>query len=269
KSIEIQAGYFNFENYNKKTFNEKFTNTFGFPDVVDLKPEKLWNSNLCNVILAFQRAIEQCVLELLDSILQKNEFVNENIQIACGGGVFHNSVLVGKLIKKYGVDIFVPPCPGDLGSSIGAVNFGLLSQGKEPLFEMSPFLGPVADDLESFQNLFECISLGEVTSTSTIMELLERDETIAIYSGRLEIGPRALGARSLICNGDSKSAVEALNEKRKKREPFRPVAPISNKDYLAEIIGPNMKLSPIFSWMGAVIGVADPEGIGNPSCLHH
>ena len=47
------------------------------------------------------------------------------------------------------------------------------------------------------------------------------------------------------------------------------MAPICNKDYLAEINGPNMKLSPIFNWMGAVIGVADPEGIGNPSCLHH
>ena len=64
----------------------------------------------------------------------------------------------------------------------------------------------------SFQNLFECMSLGEVKSTSTIIELLERDETIAIFSGRLEIGPRALGARSLICNGDSKSALKEIEK---------------------------------------------------------
>jgi len=269
KNIVIEHGYFNFDDYSHITFTSKFTDLFGFADVTDLDTKKLWGSNLCNVINAFQRTIEKCIFDLIDIYLESLNLDKDSV-IACGGGVFHNSVLVGKLLKKYGNKIFVPPCPGDMGSSIGAVNFGLLTSGLKPISNIWPFIGPKAEDLNSYNNLFKCVASGHIESVVAIKELLNINETVAIYNGNFEIGPRALGSRSLICNGNSLKAVTSLNERLKKRESFRPIAPICDDVLIRKILNiESDSLSTIFKWMGAVSEIINIDSEKSPSCMHH
>lgn len=267
KKIKIDKEYFNYERYDQKSYNSKFTEVFGFPDVEVLDPGLLWNSNLCNVIFAFQRALEECVFDVIDASLSRHLAINVRYQIVCGGGVLHNSVLVGRLLARYGGDLFVPPCPGDLGSSIGAANFGLLCQKLSPLNSLSPYLGPPAEDLARFDNLFEKIESLENNALSVAINHIKNGDTLAVYSGQLEVGPRALGARSLICDGSSKIAVAKLNEKRKRREPFRPVAPICNEDFFKQISSMVNSNSRVLNWMGAVVKVDDVNY--QEACIHH
>ena len=267
KKIKIDKAYFNYGTYNQSSFTEKFTEKFRYPDISELEPEKLWNSNLCNVIASFQNALEECVIDVIDSCVEQLTSAGSKFNIICGGGVLHNSVLVGKLISRFGADLFVPPCPGDLGSSIGAANFGLICKGFPLLNSLHPYLGPHAEDLEEFDHLFEKLVIKNSDVPSFVFDLLKKNETIAVYSGGLEIGPRALGARSLICDGDSRTAVEILNKKRKKREAFRPVAPICSKNYLDKILSPEISRSKVFNWMGAVVRINELNG--GSSCIHH
>lgn len=267
--VIIDERFFNFKDISEKTYKEKFNEFFGDADVTNLVPELLWGSNLANVVAAFQRVLEKSIFSIIEFYINKIGInVNQKNALVCGGGVMHNSVLIGKLIEKYEQSVFVCPCPGDQGSSIGAANFGMLVDNNELISKLSPFVGPVAEDLNDYDHLFQ--KVGDVKeSYQKILELLDADETIAIYSGKLEIGPRALGARSLICNGNSSKAVELLNEKRKKREAFRPIAPICNKKFLSQFIFPVNSESEIYNWMGAVIKMNSVKKIDNPSCVHH
>ena len=94
----------------------------------------------------------------------------------------------------------------------------------------------------------------KVKSTySKILELLSADESFAVFSGYSEIGPRALLSRSICCNAKSEIALKRLNIKIKKREAFRPIAPVINKKYLYENFEFNENSIQNSFWMGQLI----------------
>lgn len=170
----------------------------------------------------------------------KEETGESNLCLA--GGVALNSVLNGRLSRELGFEqTFIPPYPGDDGISIGCCAFGLY--GNELLDEkttqpkvwtepLSPYLGPAYSE----RQIKEAISAAEPwleveaernedRRLETMAEEIASGGVVAWYHGRSEMGPRALGHRSILADPRKKGLVRFINEYVKKRESFRPFAP--------------------------------------------
>jgi carbamoyltransferase len=176
----------------------------------------------------------------------KSKTNQKNLCIA--GGVALNSVLNGRLSRELGFKkVFIPPYPGDDGIAFGCCAYGLFgnqaiskeeenntTSPKPKLWTepISPYLGPEY----SYDDIRRAV---EATSAWLDVELVNSDErkydimsreiesggVIAWYQGRSEVGPRALGHRSILADPRKKGLVRFINEGVKKRESFRPFAP--------------------------------------------
>ena len=173
----------------------------------------------------------------------KEETGETNLCIA--GGVALNSVLNGKLSRELGFEnTFIPPYPGDDGIAVGCCAFGLYGHDSSgstssdsedvPLWSepLSPYLGPMPTNNEIQEAISHASPWLEVetvrdesTRNDLIVEELSNGGVVAIYNGRSELGPRALGHRSILADPRKKGLVRFINEFVKKRESFRPFAP--------------------------------------------
>lgn len=163
--------------------------------------------------------------------------------LCLAGGVALNSVLNGRLARELGFDqTFIPPYPGDDGVAIGCCAYGLfgneaLAKAKEPstpvwTTPVSPYLGPdqtefaIKRAIEAAAPWLDVETIrNEDRKVEFIAEELETGTVVAWYQGRSEMGPRALGHRSILADPRKKGLVRFINEKVKKRESFRPFAP--------------------------------------------
>lgn len=165
--------------------------------------------------------------------------------LCLAGGVALNCVANGKLLKK-GIfdDIWIQPAAGDAGGALGAafaVWHGYLGNSRDPNADDSmagAFLGPSFSQSEIEQRLaaagatFEVLPEQEVL-TRTVDALVE-DKAVGWMRGRMEFGPRALGARSILGDPRSPTMQKMLNLKVKYRESFRPFAPSVRREDLAD-----------------------------------
>ncbi len=176
--------------------------------------------------------------------IQQFSYLNHCIS---SGGVGLNSVLNGRLSRELGFkNVFIPPYPGDDGIAVGCCAYALYgnqaleskqeeeSSTKPPLWTqpLSPYLGPDYS-YDEIRNEIEAASpwldVELVTSDERKFEIMsteiESGGVIAWYQGRSELGPRALGHRSILADPRKKGLVRFINESVKKRESFRPFAP--------------------------------------------
>ncbi len=150
-----------------------------------------------------------------------------------------NSASLDKLasldfVKK----ITVPPSPGDSGSAIGAAYYSFLKNNKEINTLPKPSLFPSKYDSGNQKKLagkiinskFQIISSNPSEIINIAAELIKDGKVIGTILDNSETGPRALGNRSLICDGKNKVAVKFLNTNIKKRSPFRPTAPCMQRE---------------------------------------
>jgi carbamoyltransferase len=168
----------------------------------------------------------------------KEQTGQTNLCIA--GGVALNSVLNGRLSRELDFkNTFIPPYPGDDGIAVGCCAFGLygVASAKEapvPLWNaaLSPYMGPMYTDVdmkEAISWASPWIDVQTVSNEDERIDLMVREiessGVIALYTGRSELGPRALGHRSILADPRKKGLVRFINEFVKKRESFRPFAP--------------------------------------------
>ncbi|KAL3800370.1 hypothetical protein HJC23_003666 [Cyclotella cryptica] len=165
--------------------------------------------------------------------------------LCLAGGVALNSVLNGRLSRELGFrNTFIPPYPGDDGIAVGCCAFGLFGRRgstvstkglcvapawKEPL---SPYLGPLYTDAsikEAISWAAPWLDVQTVQNEKERIDLIVKEiassGVVALYMGRSELGPRALGHRSVLADPRKKGLVRFINEFVKKRESFRPFAP--------------------------------------------
>lgn len=168
--------------------------------------------------------------------------------LCLAGGVALNSVLNGRLARELGFqDTFVSPYPGDDGIAVGCCAFGLWSNshldnrpadggdnGFAPVWRrpISPYLGPdpseqeIKDAVESGKKWLDIEVIRDDDARVALMvEELEAGAVIAWYRSRSEMGPRALGHRSILADPRKKGLVRFINGEVKSRESFRPFAP--------------------------------------------
>ena len=157
-----------------------------------------------NLASSVQAAITELISDLLASFQKKTGLQ----QICLGGGVFHNTLLVASLERKFGVgNIFVPPAPGNAGCALGATAWIWHQQmGKPRNPEVrSVYWGPIfarTEIKDVLDNVKACYSLhytGEKTLDSAV-QLLRAGKIVGWFHGATEFGPRALGNRSILAS---------------------------------------------------------------------
>ena len=176
--------------------------------------------------------MQAAITELTSDLLASFEKKTSLHQICLGGGVFHNTLLVASLERRFGVgNIFVPPAPGNAGCALGAAAWIWHQQmGKPRNPEVrSVYWGPffprteIKDVLDNVKARYTLHYTGEKALDSAI-QLLRAGKIVGWFQGATEFGPRALGNRSILASPWAQYVSENLNDYVKHRESFRPFA---------------------------------------------
>ena len=228
-SFKLDQSYFNYATGLTMT-NEKFDRLFG-QKRRDPSKEDISQFHM-DIASSIQNVTEKIMLKISKSL--RNEFKIDNLCLA--GGVALNCVANGKILKeKIFENIWTQPAAGDAGGSLGAVlALWHLELNKDrsinPRDSMSgSYLGPeysqsfIEQELKYNGAKFEVLSETEIIEKTS--ESLTQGKAIGWFQGRMEFGPRALGARSIIGDPRSETMQKNLNLKIKYRESFRPFAP--------------------------------------------
>jgi len=181
---------------------------------------------------SIQAVTEDVVLKLARDIAQSTGQKN----LCLAGGVALNCVANGKLLReKVFEGLWIQPAAGDAGGALGAALAAYHMFCGRPRGHMRTdamrggFLGPryeqpdIERRLKAVGAAFECLSDEDLIDR--VAAALATGSVVGWHQGRMEFGPRALGARSILADPRSPSTQKALNLKVKQRESFRPFAP--------------------------------------------
>ena len=238
-SFKLNMKYFNYATGLTMT-NDKFSKLFN--GKVRNPDKDLITSFHMDLAASIQSVTEEIVLRLTNSISKETRIKN----LCLAGGVALNCVANGKILKNNIFDsIWVQPAAGDAGGSLGAAlgywHQELANERKISKFAdgmNGSYLGP-SYDVETIK--IELNKLGakyelkdEESLLETVAKNLSNNKTVGWFQGRMEFGPRALGARSIIADPRSDKMQKELNLKVKFRESFRPFAPSILREDLNE-----------------------------------
>ena len=147
-------------------------------------------------------------------------------------------------IQQLGVfeSTYFVPNPSDCGLSAGAALFVYWNRGGNGEFSgydqyFSPYLGSEVfdkNDLPALKGKYPHVELESGQVTSVLAKLVHGDYMVGVIRGRYEVGPRALGNRSILCNPLNKNMKDIVNRKVKHREWYRPFAPIAAAERAAD-----------------------------------
>jgi len=163
-----------------------------------------------------QKAFEEAFISVFTEIVKK--FPNYPVIITGGGGL--NVLLNERIRNEFGVKVFVPPNPNDCGLSLGA----LFSMTRPQERVNVTYNGIPLLDKGSLGEIVERRGARKTTAAETA-RLLKEGKIIGFVYGDSEVGPRALGNRSIVCDPSILEMKDILNSKVKFREWYRPFAP--------------------------------------------
>lgn len=191
------------------------------------------DKNKKHIAKSIQNILEKIVIEYIENLYNIYKIGN----LCLAGGLFLNCVLNHKILKNTKIqNIHIIPSSGDDGQSIGAAfylykkYFGNIINKKS----ISPFLGLsysntfILETLKEYKMKYEFLTDSELIKEIT--SLLEKGFVLGLLRGRSEMGPRALGHRSILASPKEYYTREHLNRYVKHRETFRPFAPIVTAD---------------------------------------
>ncbi len=234
-SFRLDQRYFNYATGLTMT-NDKFDKLFGRKPR-NPETEQITQFHM-DIAASIQKVTEEIMIKLVTAI--RNEYEIKNLCLA--GGVALNCVANGKILKEKIFDkIWIQPAAGDAGGSLGAaLALWYLEEGKKRVVNNKDDMKGSYLGCEFTQNEIEkeLKSLGANFKTYDYESILDKtsdflmnEKVVGWFQGRMEFGPRALGARSILGDPRSSKMQKNLNLKIKYRESFRPFAPsILNED---------------------------------------
>ena len=237
-SFRLDLSYFNYCTGLTMT-SARFHDLFGAPP----RPaESMLTQKHMDIAASIQQVTEEVVLRLARSLVK--ETGEKNLCLA--GGVALNCVANGKVLREGGQDhLWIQPASGDAGGALGAALAAYHLHLKQPrqLTDLSDsmkgsYLGPVFSDekiikrLEGVGARFEVLKEDDLIRSC--VKILEEGKAVGWFQGRMEFGPRALGARSILGDARSPQMQSVLNLKVKFRESFRPFAPSVLREDVSE-----------------------------------
>ena len=187
------------------------------------------NQHHLDVAASIQLVTEEILLAMARHVHKETGLEN----LVLGGGVALNCVANGRILRETPFEkIWIQPAAGDAGSSLGAaliIWHQYLKNDRSFAGQKSSLLGPEFDvqEIRSALNAKNVpfTELDQEDVPTYVAQLLGQQKIVGFFSGRMEFGPRALGARSILADPRSAEMQGRLNEKIKKREDFRPFAP--------------------------------------------
>ena len=227
-SFRLDQSYFNYLSGLTMT-NEKFSSLFGGPPRA---PESKLTQREMDLARSIQDVCEEIVLRM-----SRTAHSQTGLDSLClAGGVALNAVANGRVLREGPFKrVWVQPAAGDAGGSLGAALlawFRYFSEARSinPKDSMrGSLLGPEYADGEIERALsaagarFDRMHPDEIASTTAT--LVAQEKVVGWFQGRMEFGPRALGARSIIADARNPDMQALINLKIKFREGFRPFAP--------------------------------------------
>lgn len=199
---------------------------YRFPDDKLVKFKELQKcvtkNNIEDVVIAStaQHSFSQNFFKIFEELLPEIESQSNNLIMS--GGCSLNVLINHEIKKRYPhINIFVPPNPHDSNLSIGMIVQQLKPKNKHDLTYTGSFLEDLPDMIDYIKEK-RC----EEISLDYLVKLLRSGKIIGFLNNRCEVGPRALGNRSILCDASYKNMKQILNEKVKFREWFRPFAPV-------------------------------------------
>ena len=227
-TFRLNMQYFNYCTGLTMT-NKRFDKLFGGPP---RHPESPIEQKHMDIAASIQKVTELVLIKLATTL--RNETQVDNICLA--GGVALNCVANGKLLRS-GIfnNLWVQPAAGDAGGALGAALVGWYNGkgGKRTISSKDEmkgsYLGPcfnanqIKDTLDSKGAIYDVLE--DQLLFPRLAEILDSKSVIGWFQGRMEFGPRALGARSIIADPRSAKMQSVMNLKIKYRESFRPFAP--------------------------------------------
>ncbi len=228
-SFKLDQSYFEYST-GLKMISEKFSKLFG-KNPRDPKKEELTQFHM-DVASSIQLVTEEVMLKITNSLHE--EYKMENLCLA--GGVALNCVANGKILKNNKFkNIWIQPAAGDAGGALGAaLGFWHIELKKNRTINKNDdmhgsYLGPEYSQEEIEKRLKAKGANFKILKEDKLIEetlsALTQGKAIGWFQGRMEFGPRALGARSIIADSRSETMQKKLNLKVKYRESFRPFAP--------------------------------------------
>src|SRR3954465_3260085 len=238
-SFRLDLSYFDYCTGLTMT-NQKFADLFGAP-VRDWTTELLTSFHM-DVAASIQAVTEEVMLRLSRSLAREHALDN----LCLAGGVALNCVANGKILRDGAFkNIWVQPAAGDAGGAVGAAlavwhqflgNPRKLNGARDLM--NGAFLGPAFSQTDIEQRLAKAGAKFAVVSDADVIEQtassLAGGEAVGWMQGRMEFGPRALGARSILGDPRSPTMQKTLNLRVKYRESFRPFAPAVLREDVAD-----------------------------------
>ena len=207
-----------------RIFSDEFAQTFG--------PARQQGTALTDrerdIAASLQLRLEEVGFHVLNHLHDKTGLTD----LGLAGGVAYNSVMNGKILLNTPFKrLFIQPAAGDSGTALGVcyqIYNGILKRSRGDVME-GAYTGPqfsnieIRKALESSKVGFEEYSDEEVTKRAA--QDIADGLVVGWFQGRMEFGPRALGNRSIVVDPRRADMKDILNDRIKKREPFRPFAP--------------------------------------------
>jgi carbamoyltransferase len=248
-SFRLDMDYFSFHRSRTNTFSGKFVDLFGpprdpgahfftpssdYPSYFGARPADYdtlarQNQNYADIAASIQVVTEEMLLRMANHLHRET-----GLKYLClAGGVALNSVANGRILRETPFEeLFIQPAAGDGGGALGAALFGYhMVLGKPRSFVLRhAYWGQEfgTDDVDAFlkaNNIAHTHYTDDDRLMARVVAHLAAGRVVGWYQGRSELGPRALGNRSIIADPSNPAMKDIINTKIKFREPFRPFAP--------------------------------------------
>jgi carbamoyltransferase len=236
-SFRMDLDYFNYAQGLTMT-NDKFHRLFGGPP---RDPESLLTQRDLDLAASIQEVCEEAMLKIARHVHARTGMRN----LCLAGGVALNCVGNGRILREGPFEnIWIQPAAGDAGGSLGAAQVvwhQYLGNERKAVLgdsQKGSYLGPeytreeIESALEKYSAPYRVLEDAEMIPT--VARMLSEGRVVGWMSGRLEFGPRALGARSIIGDARNPEMQKRMNLKIKNRESFRPFAPAVLAEHASE-----------------------------------
>ena len=226
--LECNMNVFCWDKTDKSMFNTKLPELISIPQRL---PEESLEQSHKDLAAAVQLRYEEILFDVIKSIKP----ITKSTNLTLSGGCAYNGTANGKIIDKTHFNhLWISPAPSDSGSAVGSVIHYLVKERNiKSKITKNPFLGPLYDihsirvalgknKYKSFDNDFKL--------RTYIAQKLNEGKIVGWFNGHIEFGSRALGNRSILANPTVIGMKDKINNVIKKRENFRPFAPMVIKE---------------------------------------
>jgi carbamoyltransferase len=227
-SFELAAEYFAYDTDADVGFSSAMETLLG-PRRLPGRPWDLSGSAEDQGYADIAASLQAATTDALVGLAQEAKRLTGSNNLCLAGGVALNAVANREILRSGGFSrVFVPPAAGDAGGAVGAALRYAYSHGAPR--GKALVTAALGADIHTARAHDTAVAMGLTVGRAsnaftTVADALERGDVVAVASGRFELGPRALGQRSILALPEDPNVRERINRVIKRREPFRPFAP--------------------------------------------